>query len=117
MFFYQIKVIIKENKVEEFVKSLRSLSRGFQKETGCVDFSLYRHTEKINTFSVIGEWKTRQAMEKHFKNKKFEVLVGATRVLGDTFEMSTGESSEKGGFQLAREKISLQSSESGTYTD
>jgi quinol monooxygenase YgiN len=112
MFFYQIKVVIRENKVDEFVESLRPLSSGFQKKIGCVDFSLYRHTEMKNTFSVIGEWKTRQAMEKHFKDKKFEVLIGAARVLGDTFEINTGETSEKGGFQLAREKIALQPKES-----
>jgi quinol monooxygenase YgiN len=116
MFFYQIKIVIKESKVDEFVESLRSLSSGFRKEKGCLDFSMYRHTEKENTFSVVGEWRTLQIMEKHFKNKKFEVLIGAARVLGDTFEMSTGETSEKGGFQLAREKISLQPNES-TATD
>jgi quinol monooxygenase YgiN len=112
MFFYQIKVGIKENKVDEFVETLRSLSDVFRKEKGCMSFSLYRHTEIKNTFSVIGEWKTLQAMEKHFKDKKFEVLVGAAKVLGDSFEMNTGEPGETGGFQLAREKISLQPKES-----
>jgi quinol monooxygenase YgiN len=111
MFFYQIKVGIKENKVDEFTETLRSLSDEFRKEKGCLDFSLYQHTGIKNTFSVIGEWKTRQAMEKHFKDKKFEVLIGAAKVLGDTFEMNTGESSETGGFQLAREKIALQPQE------
>ncbi len=117
MFFYQIKIGVKENKVDEFIESLQTLSDEFRKDKECLGVNLYRQTEIKDTFSVIGEWKTRQAMEKHFKNKKFEVLIGAAKVLGDTFEMSTGESSEKGGFQLAREKISLQSEESGTHTD
>jgi quinol monooxygenase YgiN len=28
---------------------------------------VYRDSEKENTFSVVGKWKTRPAMEKHFK--------------------------------------------------
>jgi quinol monooxygenase YgiN len=117
MFFYQIKVVIKENKVDEFVETLRSLVGGFRKENGCLDFSMYRDTEKENTFSVVGEWKTRPAMDKHFKNKNFEVLIGAARVLGETFKIDIGETPETGGFQLAREKISLQPKESRASAD
>ncbi len=80
---------------------MRSFSLRIRKEKGCLGYRVYQDSEKENTYSLVGEWKTRQAMEKHFKNKKFEVLVGAARVLGDTFKMNTGEISEKGGFQLA----------------
>ncbi len=45
-------------------------------------------------------------MEGHFKREKFQVLMGATRVLGKDFEMSIGETLEKGSYQFAQEKIS-----------
>lgn len=112
MFSYQIQVVIKENKVDEFVQSMGSFSPTICKEKGCLDFSVYRDTEKENSFSVIGEWRTRQAMEKHFKNKNFEVLVGAAKVLGETFRINIVESQETGGFKLAREKIALLPQES-----
>ncbi len=54
-----------------------------------------------------GEWQTRQAMEAHFKREKFSVLIGAARVLGQDFEMCICETLEKGGYQFAKEKISL----------
>jgi len=57
---------------------------------------------------VVGEWKTRQAMEKHFQTNDFEVLIGAARVLGETFEMSIAEVSKTGGFELAKEQIASQ---------
>jgi hypothetical protein len=38
----------------------------------------------------------------------FEVLIGATRVLGETFEMNIGEVLETGGFKLAREQMASQ---------
>jgi quinol monooxygenase YgiN len=66
---------------------------------------VYRDFEKENTYSLVGEWKTRQAMEKHFQTHDFEVLIGAARVLAETFAMNIAEVSNTGGFELAREQI------------
>jgi quinol monooxygenase YgiN len=63
---------------------------------------LYQDSEKENTYTLIGEWKTRQAMEKHFQTHDLEVLIGAARVLGETFEMKVAEIIKAGGFELAR---------------
>ena len=108
MLFYQIKIEIKKYKTDEFVKSMRSFSHRIRKEKGCLGCSLYRDSEKENTFSVIGKWRTRPAMEKHFKTQNFEVLIGAARVLGETFEMNISEGLKTGGFELAREQMASQ---------
>jgi quinol monooxygenase YgiN len=108
LLLYQIKIEIKKYKTDEFVKSMRSFSRKIRNENGCLDCSLYRDSEKENTFSVIGEWKTRPAMEKHFKTQNFEVLIGAARVLGETFEMNIAEVLESGGFKMARKLFASQ---------
>ena len=63
---------------------------------------MYRDSEKENTYSVVGEWQIRQTMETHFKTLNFEVLIGAAKVLGDTFEMNIAEVLESGGFKLAK---------------
>ncbi len=102
MLFYQIKIVIKQYKTDEFVESMRSFSRKIRKEKGCLSYSVYRDFEKENTYSVVGEWKTRPAMEKHFKTQNFEVLIGAARVLGETFEMNIAEVLKTGGFKLAK---------------
>ena len=44
-------------------------------------------------------------MEKHFQTRNFEVLIGAARVLGETFEMNIAEVLKTGGFKLAKEQI------------
>jgi len=108
LLFYQIKIVIKPHKTDEFIEFMRSSLPGFRKEKGCLGYSLYRDFEKENTYSVVGEWKTRPAMEKHFKTQDFEVMIGAARVLGETFEMNLAEVLETGGFKLAREQIASQ---------
>ena len=112
MLFYQMKIVVKQYKTEEFVKSMRSFSRKIRKEKGCLGHSVYRDSEKENTYSVIGEWKTRPAMEKHFRTQNFEVLIGAARVLGETLEMNIAEGLKTGGFELARKQMASQDKES-----
>ena len=107
MFLYQLKLVVTEKKFDEFIDSLRNLSSEIRKEQGCLDFNFYMDLEKKDTYRVSGEWQTRQAMEAHFRREKFSVLIGAARVLGEDFEMSIGETLEKGSYQFAKEKISL----------
>ena len=107
MFLYQLKLDVPEKNLDEFIDSLRHLSSEIREEQGCHDFSLYRHLAKKEAYRVLGKWKTRQAMEAHFKRDNFAVLIGAAKVLGEDFEMSIDETLEKGGYKFAKEKISL----------
>ena len=91
MLFYQIKIVIKSHKTDEFVDNITTLSRGFRKEKGCLGYRVYRDIENENTYRLVGEWKTRKAMKKHFQTPGFEVLIGAARVLGETFAMNIAE--------------------------
>lgn len=113
MFVYQINIKIKPYKTDEFVKSMCSFSRKIRKQKGCLGYCVYQNSEKKNAFSLVGEWQTCQAMEKHFKTNNFEVLIGAARVLGETFTMNICNVSKTGGFELAREQIGLQRRKNG----
>ena len=100
-FFYQAKIVIKAYKTDEFIGCMSALLTEYRKEKGCLAYSLYRDMENENTYSVVAEWQTRKAMEIHFQTLKFEVFIGAARVLGDAFEMNIAEVKEKGGYKLA----------------
>lgn len=108
-FFYQAQIVVKEYKTDEFIECVRALLREFRKEKGCLAYSLCRDIEKKNTYSVVGEWQTRKAMEKHFQTLDFEVFIGAARVLGDAFEMNINQVKEKGGYKLAMRGFKTQS--------
>ena len=108
MIIYQLKIEIKPYKADEFFDCMRSIFGTIHKERGCLDFSLFRHSERENTGIVVGEWQTRQDMERHFKTKEFEVLVGAAKVLGETVAMNIAEVSNTGGIELVTEQIAAQ---------
>jgi quinol monooxygenase YgiN len=104
---YQIKIDIQENKIDEFVRSLHSLWFKFLKEEGCLSYCVYREFEKENTFCMVGEFTTHEAMKTHFRTRDFEVLVGGAGVLGNAFKMMITEVLEKGGTDLAKSKIAV----------
>ncbi len=107
MLICQLKIKIKLYKSDEFIDSMYSFLSKIRKARGCLGFSVYQDSEKENEYIVVGEWKTRQALEKHFKTREFELLIGAARVLGETFEMKISEIVESGGLELARKQIAL----------
>ena len=98
---YQIKIVIQEYKTDEFVDSLRSLVSGFRKEKGCLDYCVYKDLDEEHAFCIVAEWETQETMQQHFLTQNFVVLIGATRVLGATFEMMMAEVLESGGFELS----------------
>ncbi len=108
MFIYQLKIKINPYKPEEFLKSVGSFLPNIRKHKGCVCYSVYRDSEKKNTYSLIGEWKTRKALEEHFQTNDFEVLIGSAKVLGETFTMNISKTLKTGGFELVRELIASQ---------
>jgi len=112
MLLYHLRIGIKQYKLDEFHKSMHSLLPKINSQKDCLDFSLYRDSEREDMYIVVGEWKKRQAMEKHFKTRDFELLIGAARVLGETFEMKIAEVSQTGDFKLAKELIASHRSKS-----
>ena len=99
---YQIKIVVKKYKIDEFVDFLRSLLSIFRKEKGCVDCSVCQDLDEEHAYCIVAKWETHEAMQKHFLTRKFEALIGAARVLGETFEMIMAEVLESSeGFELS----------------
>lgn len=107
MFSYQLRIEIKEDKIDEFIEFLSSFRERLREEEGCLSLNLYRDIEDANNYGVISEWKTKEDMEKHFKRKQFSLLVGAAKVLGEHYELKIGETIETGTSELAQKKIAL----------
>ena len=84
---YQIKIVMKKYKIDEFVDSLGTLMSGFREDKGCLDYTVYQDLDREHAFCIVAGWETDEAMQKHFLTQKFEVLLGAAKVLGETFEI------------------------------
>ena len=56
-----------------------------------LDKLILKEAFEHNAYDLVGEWKTRQAIQNHFKTHEFKVLIGAARVPCETFEMNIAE--------------------------
>ena len=99
-----MKIIIETDKVDEFSDSLHPLLRDIRKQKGCLDYRMYRDPENESSFCILGEWNSNRDMEDHFRTHNFEVLLGATKVLGLSFNLIITEVLETGGYDLAESK-------------
>ena len=103
MIQYQVKVVARQYKDDEFVSFLNTISQEFRKEKGCDGFELYRDMEKENAFAIVGVWKNRKAMEEHFQRRNYKALLGAAKVLGESYEMKIAALLDKNGLELVRD--------------
>lgn len=102
---YQFTIELKENKIDEFVRNIHSLWFKFLKEEKCLSYRVCREFEKENTFCMIAEFVSHEDMENHFKTREFEVLVGASNVLGKELKIVISEVVAKGGSDLVKSKL------------
>ena len=87
MIQYQMNIVVTQYKDDEFVSFLNIISQEIQKEKGCAGFELYSDMEKENAFTIIGVWKNRKAMKEHFQGENYKGLLGAAKVLGESYEI------------------------------
>ena len=102
MHLYQIKIGIKQDKVDEFTKNLNSIWFEFLKEEGCLNYQVYQEVKSKNSFCLIGEFDTHDAMMNHFRTNNFGILIGASSVLGKSFKINISEMMETGGLEPAK---------------
>lgn len=69
------KNMIKPERVEEFLKLAKELIIETKKESGCIEYALYKDSEKINTFTFIEKWETMEHLKIHFETPHFKKIV------------------------------------------
>ena len=84
MLVSMIHVEVKKNKHDEFLRTLTTLGKRFNRARGCIAYHLGLDLENENLFHLIGEWRTQEDYDKHVNSPEFEVLQGAIRILGLT---------------------------------
>ena len=103
---YQIKIVVKKDKVDEFLATLRSLSCDFQSTGDCLSYHIYKSIEKENIFCIIGELESLKSLQDHFHTRAFEVLLGAARTLSKDFKLTLASDVKTGSFELAKSRLS-----------
>ena len=71
---YQMKIVIQEYKIDEFVDFLHSLLSGLNKEKGCVDCSVYKDLDEQHAYCIVAEWETHGSHARAFSDTKIRSI-------------------------------------------
>lgn len=90
-----VKVVAKgyfyEGKAEEAIKMYEVLVEKTRKEEGCIAYNLYRDTKDSSILTMIEEWESQEALDKHMKTDHFTSLVPQIGKLRKSSELNIYE--------------------------
>jgi quinol monooxygenase YgiN len=82
MIIVKITMTALPEKRKEVSQTLLSIIEDIRLEKGCLNYGIFQCMEDENVFCMVGEWTTREDLERHLKSDKFGVLLG-TKILLD----------------------------------
>lgn len=71
----------------EILQTLLSMIEPTAKKAGCLSFGVFCDIEDQNRFSMLGEWKTRKALNQHLASHQFGALLGTKALLSEALEI------------------------------
>lgn len=86
LYSYHMRIEVKESKSNEFISFLSPILDECRKEEGCLDFYFSKDIETENIYCLTSNWSSKETMENHFKRKNHSLLIGAAKVLGESFK-------------------------------
>jgi quinol monooxygenase YgiN len=90
-----------ENK-KELCLTVASLLNPIRRETGCIAYRFYAEAGDENSFLLLGEWESREALNQHLESKNFAVLMGSITLLAKVSTVDFKLLSEFNGRHLPR---------------
>jgi quinol monooxygenase YgiN len=81
-------VTVRPEKRMELCLTINSLMNLIRSERGCRAFKFYGEVGDQNSFSLVGEWETREAWDHHLTSDNFAVLIGSLRLLSNRSEVN-----------------------------
>ena len=76
------RVTVRPENRMELLQTIWSLLDPIRREKGCLMYRFYEEAGEENSFVLIGEWETRDDIEKHLHYANYAVLHGSIMILG-----------------------------------
>lgn len=74
-------ITVRPENRKELCLTVASLLNPIRQEPGCNDYRFYGEAGDENSFLLMGEWQTRDALNNHLESNNFAVLMGSIMLL------------------------------------
>ena len=81
MIIVRITMNVRPEKRKEVMQTLPSMIEPTRQERGCLGYHVFQNIEDKNSVSIIGEWETREDLDRHMRSDRFSILLGTKSLL------------------------------------
>ena len=81
MIIVRITMNVRPEKRKEVMQTLLSMIEPTRQERGCLGYHVFQNIEDKNSVSIIGEWETREDLDRHMRSDRFGILLGTKSLL------------------------------------
>ena len=87
MIIVKMTMFVLPEKQLEVKQTLLPMIEPSRKQAGCLSYSVLCDIEDKNCFSLLGKWKTREALYLHIMSNRFGVLLGTKTLLREPLQI------------------------------
>ncbi len=102
MIILEIRATVPPQKQMEFLQSYSTAIPRVRKQPGCIRCNLFRDMEDGNSFLLIGEWQSQEALDGHIGSEQFGILIAAADVLAEHKEVQVSTIAHTKGMEAIR---------------
>ena len=77
------KIKVRPENRKELCLTISSLLNLIRDEPGCLEYKFYGESGNENSFLLVGEWRTPDALREHLDSNNFSILMGSILLLAE----------------------------------
>ncbi len=75
-----VKYYVKQKNVQDFIENYKNLVNAMREQEGCLKYEVYQDFQIKNVITVIAEWESMQALEKHLETEHYKEMENTSKV-------------------------------------
>jgi quinol monooxygenase YgiN len=110
MVVFTLSVVIPKSRRTDFVQSVSALLGPTRVAPGCMGCRLYADFENRNAFTLVEEWTTQAALDRHLASDAYKTLVAAIELSAQPPTIYFDTVGQRGGLEVieaARRSVDL----------
>jgi len=102
MILVTLRMKVRAEKRDEFLRAMRSMLEPTAVEPGCLSCRFYQDTENTNAFTFVEEWESQADLERHLRTDTFRMLLFLMDLLTEPPEIKFNAVSSTAGMEAIK---------------
>jgi quinol monooxygenase YgiN len=105
MIMATLRLKVRPDKRDGFIKTIRGMLEPTRVEQGCISFYFYQDIEDENTFTLMEEWETNPDFNSHIHRDSYKKLLALMELLSEPPEIKINTVSERSGLEYVEDVL------------